>query len=78
MAPTGARHKAEGRVTKNGDASSTLFYHRPGDKKQLMFQDVTAKLVRSDILRKVCTKKLIILYYGCDFVGEYTNKQIHK
>ena len=28
-------------------------YHRPGDKKQLMFQDVTAKLVRSDILRKV-------------------------
>ena len=28
-------------------------YHRPGDKNQLKAQDVTAKLVRSDILRKV-------------------------
>jgi hypothetical protein len=27
--------------------------YRPWDKRQLMFQDVTAKLVRSDILRKV-------------------------
>jgi hypothetical protein len=28
-------------------------YHRPGFKKQLKAQDVTAKLVRSDILHKV-------------------------
>ena len=27
--------------------------YRPGDKNQLKAQDVTAKLVRSDILRKV-------------------------
>ena len=30
----------------------TLWYHRPGDKRQLKAQDVTAKLVRFDILRK--------------------------
>jgi hypothetical protein len=37
-------------------------YHRPGDKKQLKAQDVTAKLVRFDILRKVDTKTYFILY----------------
>ena len=33
---------------------SYILYHRPaGDKRQLKAQDVTAKLVRFDILRKV-------------------------
>jgi hypothetical protein len=31
--------------------SSLHYYHRPGDKRQLKAQDVTAKLVRFDILR---------------------------
>ena len=39
-------------VPKSRVYASFLPY-RPGFKKQLMFQDVTAKLVRSDILRKV-------------------------
>ena len=35
------------------DSLGIYLPYRPGDKKQLMVQDVTAKLVRSDILRKV-------------------------
>jgi hypothetical protein len=35
------------------DSKKKLLPYRPGDKKQLKAQDVTAKLVRSNILRKV-------------------------
>jgi hypothetical protein len=31
--------------------TKNIVYHRPGDKRQLKAQDVTAKLVRFDILR---------------------------
>ena len=36
-------------------------YHRPGDKNQLKAQDVTAKLVRFDILRKVPKNNLFCI-----------------
>ena len=36
-------------------------YHRPGDKKQLKAQDVTAKLVRVDILRMVPKNNLFCI-----------------
>ena len=43
--------------TRRKDPKKTIFRkqvpYRPGDKNQLKAQDVTAKLVRSDILRKV-------------------------
>jgi len=42
--------------------SETQIYHRPGDKNQLKAQDVTAKLVRFDILRKV--PKIIYFVLG--------------
>ncbi len=50
---------AENRLLSNiGD---NMFYHRPGDKRQLKSQDVTAKLVRFDILTKVPTTILFCI-----------------
>ena len=41
-------------------ASEKRVPYRPGDKRQLKAQDVTAKLVRFDILHMVPKKKLLL------------------
>jgi hypothetical protein len=55
------------KMRKNGSVFVTLrewaayIPYRPGDKNQLKAQDVTAKLVRFDILRKVPKNNLFCI-----------------
>ena len=46
-------HPKEFKRKMAGSGQFSRLPYRPGDKNQLKAQDVTAKLVRSDILRKV-------------------------